>query len=70
MWYNDYVVEAIMTIYRNKRDGKLYILSHNKPPCYTGSWLEFAPYRPGNTFPKWKKIPHGKESDFIPVGVR
>ena len=58
-----------MTIYRNKRDGKLYILSINSPLWALGEWLECAEYRTGNPT-WWKKVPQYKKNDFIPVGVR
>jgi hypothetical protein len=57
-----------MTIYKSKRDGKLYILSKHSPPKYTGSWIECAEYcfHRGQISP-WKTIPDYKRNDFYIV---
>ena len=57
-----------MNIYRSKKDGKIYILSKNSPPKYTGSWVEMARYDWffGQVSP-WKKVPQIREKDFYKI---
>lgn len=53
-----------MTIYRNIKDRKLYMLSHFNPPRMTGSWVEAKPLF-GNG--KWKEA---NPKDFVAVAHR
>ena len=58
-----------MNIYRSKRDNKLYILSKNSPPKYTGSWIECMEYKNYPTG-KWEKIPTYKINDFVKIAYK
>jgi|TARA_Y100000034_G_scaffold116731_1_gene155413 hypothetical protein len=55
-----------MKVFKSKRDGKLYIMSHNRPPKYTGSWYEVAEfqYARGRIGP-WKQIPRSRRNDYV-----
>jgi hypothetical protein len=65
--------EMEMTIYKSKRDNKLYLLSiSNGGGRYTGSWLECIPYYEylSDRYNTWKKVPDYKRNDFVAVGER
>jgi len=60
-----------MTIYKNKRDNKLYLLSLNRGR-FISPILECTPYyeyMAGEHY-NWKKVPAYKEKDFTPVATR
>lgn len=61
-----------MTIYKNKRDGVLYLLSMNRGGGFISPRLECTPYyeyMAGEHY-NWKKVPAYKEKDFVPVATR
>lgn len=49
-----------MTLFRNRKDGHLYLIYLNSPRQYTGSWYRAEPYLPN----QGKTIKNAKLSDF------
>jgi hypothetical protein len=56
-----------MTIFKNKKDGKLYLLAHFTPWNYTGKWMQCKLFHGDHP---WKNVSLHKEKDFIPVATR
>jgi hypothetical protein len=51
-----------MTLFKNIKDGQLYIIYYVNISMYTGKWHTAIPYKHTG-----KPIDHCKMSDFIPV---
>jgi len=64
-----------MTIFRSKKDGHLYKITHERPPKYTGSWYNAHPLFPdqGKFQKSIRVVSYGSDpvfKDFVAIATR